>query len=144
MLNVEPDGEHLTGFCDCCGKASRRVWGYVTRSEAAEAAYFVRWTQGHPERGADWDIIVGEWDGAPVSERVGVSLALRLTEDGPQFMFVDAEDRDFGKGRLFGCALARSEVTASPLAARVFEIVDAIWLGDPRLSDFRSEGGGSA
>lgn len=47
-FRVETMGES-SGHCDCCGKESRCVWGFVYDGEVASAAYWVHWTEGSPE-----------------------------------------------------------------------------------------------
>lgn len=48
-------------------------------------------------------------------------------------MVIDAADRAEAKGELAKAALARADVVGTPLAARVFAIVDAIYLQDGRF-----------
>ena len=43
---IEIGGSKDFGPCDCCGNASRTVWGYISRGGDAEAVYFVQWTMG--------------------------------------------------------------------------------------------------
>jgi hypothetical protein len=133
---IEQGVEHPIANCECCGRATRSLNGYASDELGALAAYFVRWTDGHVlENGADFDFIVGEWGGAPASKRVAVSLAFKVTEDGPQFMIVDAFDRSVSRSELVGRSLARADVIGTPLAQQVFAIVDAIWLQDSRIAD---------
>jgi hypothetical protein len=78
-------------------------------------------------------VIIGAWgdDGAN-DRRQGVSLIY-----GAEFGFsvIDAGGRPFDNGGLFGRALKREEVIGTPLAARFFKIIDAIWLQDERIAD---------
>src|SRR5262245_54709615 len=138
-LQVEPTGAKDLGPCECCGNVTRRVWGLVHRGEPTEAVYFVQWTAGSVvKHGANFDLVIGKWgDGATRSDRVAVSLAFRQTPDGPQFMVIDAADRDVAESDLAGRALRRDEVLGSPLAKRAFEIVDAVWLQDSRISELK-------
>ena len=133
-LEIETAGSKDFGPCDCCGDMSRSVWGYIYRDGNAEAAYFVQWTLGQVERhGANVDIIVGAWgDGATAEERSAVALEFRR---GRGFRVVDAKDRSAGGSRLAKRILARSEVVGTPLADSVFELVDAVWLQDQRISE---------
>lgn len=135
MITIEPDGSHDTGVCPCCGRMSRRVWGYVRRDGDPFAAYFVHWTRGHvPEQGANIDVIVGDWgDGTTADQRVGVALLYRLLTTGPAMMVID------GAGRfdspLVGHALARTDVVNTPLAKDVFAVADAILDQDERVEE---------
>lgn len=124
------------GHCDCCGNESRSVWGLVYEGETARAAYWMHWTVGHlSEPGANLDLVIGRWsDGATADDRVLVSLVHRQQPDGtPAIMVIDAADRAEAKGELASTALARADVVGTPLATRVFAIVDAIYLQDGRF-----------
>lgn len=61
-LRVTPDGDQVTGRCECCGQISRRVSGTIETTDAAVAAFTVWWTVGHiAEHGAEFDLICGRW-----------------------------------------------------------------------------------
>src|SRR5258707_7334359 len=136
-LQVEPTDAKDIGPCACCGNMTRRIWGFVHRGQATAAAYFVQWTPGAVERhGAHFDLIIGRWgDSARKSERVAASLAFQRTPSGSSFMVINASDREVARSDLVGRALSRDEVLGGPLAKEAFEIVDAIWLHDPRISE---------
>jgi predicted outer membrane lipoprotein len=137
QLRIEVSGSQDVGLCECCGAASRTVWGYVYRGDDAEAAYFVQWTLGQVLRhGANFDLIVGKWgEGADRNDRGAVSLEFRRADSGPAFMIIDSIHRPVGSSDLAGRSLARSEVMGTPLATAAFEIVDAIWLQDERIAE---------
>lgn len=123
--------------CECCGDDSHTARGFVHDEDGgATAAYFVHWTLGKVDtHGAMFDLIVGTWgDGTSAADRSAVSLAFRI---GPQggFMIVDAEGRSVAESELVGHVLSREDVVNTPLAKRVFEIVDAIWLQDRRIAE---------
>jgi hypothetical protein len=102
---------------------------------ATIASYFVGWTEQKPEHGAAFDLVLGEWgDGATREDRFAVSLNYRT----PEFMVVDAHCRLPRGDELAGAALQRSEVIGTPLARQVFALVDAIYMGDPRLEGVRA------
>jgi hypothetical protein len=129
-FEIEESG-HTSGHCECCGRTTKRVWGFVRRRDAPVAAYFVTWTQGGPEHGAKFDFILGKWgDVATKDDRYSVALDCRLIDGTPQFMVVDADNRDTSRSPLFGTALKRSDVIGTPLAAQVFAIVDAVYMSD--------------
>lgn len=134
---IEAAGEKDTGTCDCCGGMSRTVWGHVYRDAVAEAAYFVQWTVGHVvEHGANFDLIIGPWGtGAKREDRSSVSMEFRRTAAGPQFMVIDSSRRPIAKSELVGRSLARSDVIGTPLAQQAFDIVDCVWLNDPRIEE---------
>jgi hypothetical protein len=131
-LEIELAGAS-SGSCDCCGRRSQAVWGYVHEGGGpTRAAYFVRWTEGHLEEvGADVDLILGTWgDGTSNADRTAISLRYRPEEDGPgSFMIVDAEPKPI----LASSGLKRDEVIDTPLAAQAFALLDAIWEQDDRF-----------
>jgi hypothetical protein len=132
---VEPL-EESGGFCNCCGEASRSVWGLVHHGDATVAAYWMHWTVGHlDEPGANLDLAIGAWGEAALpSDRVAASLLYRQPEDDPPaFMVIDAADRAIAKGALVGGALRREDIIGTPLAEHVFGLVDAIFLQDDRF-----------
>ena len=130
-LVVEPAGENL-GTCDCCGRTSHTLLGYVHEAGGPTlAAYFVRWTEGHvDELGSGLDLVVGAWgDGASPANRATVSLVQRRMEDGsPSLMVVDAKPEP----SVAEHALRRDEVVGTPRAAHIFRITDAIYEQDER------------
>jgi REP element-mobilizing transposase RayT len=136
-LELEPTGIQELGPCTCCGDRTRRVWGFVHRGDTTEAAYFVEWAPGKVAgHGAHVDLIVGNWgEGAGATDRVAVALEFRRTDRGPSFMVIDATGRSLASSELAGASLRREEVVGAPLAKRVFEIVDAIWLQDGRIRE---------
>jgi hypothetical protein len=141
--NVTPEWKHFQteqsgateGQCDCCGTTTRRVWGSISRDGAMVASYFVTWTLGKPDHGAAFDLVLGKWGAnATIQDRYAVALNYRVVEASPQFMVVDAQDR-LTSGSLFGAALSRTDVIGTPLASQVFALVDALFMGDPRLDE---------
>lgn len=135
-LELEPTGSSDFGPCECCGERSRIVWGFVHRGGTTEAAYFVHWTPGKvPEHGAHVDLVMGRWGkGAERVDRYAVSLEFR---HGAGVMVIDASARDISKNALVGRGLRRDEVVGTPLATRVFEVVDVIWSADTRIAEVR-------
>lgn len=129
-FEVEETGSE-SGYCECCGNTTKRVWGFVYRFGEPVGAYFVGWTQGMPDHGAAFDLILGDWSvSAADSDRYSVSLDFRLIDGSPQLMVVDADDRmpPGNDDSPFGTAFKRSDVIGTSLAAQVFAIVDAIYM----------------
>ena len=135
-LQVEPTGSRDLGPCPCCKNITRRVWGIVHRGTATEAAYFVQWTVGGVLRhGAHVDLVLGRWGAdATAADRFAVSLEYRRTPSAPEFMVIDATDRDVAR-HLVSRAMTRNQVIGGPIAQQAFEIIDAIWLTDPRIGE---------
>ena len=141
-LTIEPGTVKDFGPCACCGDNSRKVSGFVYRGDAAEAMYFVEWTQGQIDRhGAHIDLILGQWgEGATSENRHAVAIAFRRTEKGPGFMVIDATDRQVSRNALVQRGLRREEVVGTTLAAAAFDIIDTIWLQDERIAEIRGPG----
>lgn len=119
------------GHCDCCGTTTKRVWGFVRRGHEHVGAYFVGWTQGRPDHGATFDLILGKWgDSASKRDRYSTALDLYVVEGASQFTVVDAKQRATSESPLVGTHLKRSEVIGTPIAAQVFAVVDAIYMSD--------------
>jgi hypothetical protein len=132
---VEPLDESA-GHCDCCGEASRSVWGLVHQNNATIAAYWMHWTVGHlGGPGANLDLVLGAWGNDTTSrDRVAASLMYRAPEDAPPaFMVIDAADRPIGASELVGGTLRREDIIGTPLADQLFAMVDAIWEQDQRF-----------
>ena len=134
---LEPTGSSDFERCECCGERSRTVWGLARRDGDAHAAYFVHWTLGKlASDGAHFDLILGRWgEDATPADRSAVSLEYRRTDRGPAFMVIDATTRPIAHNELVGRALRRDEVLGTALATHAFELVDAIWLKDTRISE---------
>lgn len=136
-VTIEPTGSNDTGICDCCGRSSRSVWGIAYSKGHCQAAYFVHWTLGHiVDRGANIDLIIGEWGEAATAEsRRAIALAYRLTDTGPSMMVIDARTRPFSNSPLVGKALRRDEVLGTAVAKNAFTIADTVLTQDQRVSE---------
>lgn len=134
-ITIEPSGSNDTGVCDCCGRSSRCVWGYAYAEGRCLAAYFVHWTLGHvPDRGANIDLILGEWGEAAMPERrSAVALAYKLTDTGPSIMVIDAHSRPASRSALVGRVLRRDEAVGTAYAEDAFAVADAILAHDERV-----------
>jgi hypothetical protein len=136
-ITVEPDGSNDSGPCPCCGNMSRVVWGFIRDPDGPMAVYYVNWTPGRVEHDANVELILGEWgDGTSSADRFVVAVVLRRLPSGPQFGVIDADSRRGAKlERLADTLLRRDQVIGTPLAAKVFAILDAIWLQDGRIEE---------
>src|SRR5262245_31291971 len=136
-FKIEPEGERITGCCECCGNVSRAVCGFARRHQEPFAAYFVHWTVGHvPEHGANVDLILGEWgNGTSAHDRFAVSLVYRLADSGPGFMVIDASARDVARSNLVSRSLSPAEVVGQPIAHDVLALCDAILAQEERVKE---------
>lgn len=138
-FRIEQNNSRDFGACSCCGGTSRTVSGFVTSDEAPVAAYFVQWTLGRPDHGANFDFILGKWgEGARREDRCAVSLLYRITDRGPEFMVIDAEGRPAAGSELVGRALGRDQVVGTDLAKQVFAVADVVYGEDGRLAEIRA------
>ncbi len=136
-FQIEHSGSSDTGICDCCGRNSRRVWGFVRLAQGIAACYFVNWTLGHvADKGASSDLIVGKWGGSSsAADRLAVRLDYRLLDDGPTFMVTDADCSDVAQSDLVGRALKRTDVVGQPISQHVFALCDAVLSLDARVAE---------
>jgi hypothetical protein len=137
MITLEPGGSSVTGTCPDCGNETVNVWGYAYRDEQAHAVYFVRWTRGHPERGAQLAISIGAWgDDATPDDRSCVGVECHLHDGAPAFKVVDAAQMPWSSKPLLGRMLLRTDVIGTPLAQQLFAVLDAIAADEARFRDF--------
>jgi hypothetical protein len=126
-------------ICDCCGNTSKTIWGEISTPEKSIAVYYLQWTIGSAKHYPNLDLIIGRWgDGAKPEHRQMVSLLFRPDDDVGQFMVIDSEPRLVDRRELCARALRRDEVVGTSIAKDAFEIVDAIWLQDPRVSEVKN------
>lgn len=134
---IEPDGEADHGPCPDCGRSTRSVWGYVSNEVGARAVYFIRWTDGHRERGAQLIVSIGGWgEGTLPRDRSAFGVECRV-DTRPSFMLVDADDLPWGTEELLGTKLTRADALAHPFKAEAFDILDALVAQEPRFRAFR-------
>jgi hypothetical protein len=139
-LTVTP-WEERSGTCDCCGRTSKTIWGDVSAADHTLAVYYVHWTVGSADHNPNFDLILGSWgEGAGATSRILVSLEYQPRVQGGSFMVTDSEHRPANSPTLCGRALKRSDVVGTSLAKEVFELVDAVWLQDPRIKEVRALG----
>ena len=138
-LRVEPDGES-SGSCDCCGDETRTIWRYVRSGEQAIACYFVQWTRRKPQHLPNLDFLIGTWGDETVHDRRLVSWLFNPAAKA--FMAIDSVQRPAAKSPLCSQTLTREEViTNSDLMGFTTELIDAVWLGDPRVQEVKELGG---
>ena len=121
------------GVCPCCGSDTACTRGVVTNNQERIASYLVKWTVGDPSHGMGWLVSLFEFDsGREVS--VGLAYSFEHASFMIRHLADDLWDADDLAG--FGELLDRDQVVATPLATRVFSVVDDIWLTDPYVRDF--------
>jgi hypothetical protein len=131
--------KETSSTCECCGNVSKTICGDVSIPEKTLAIYYVQWTVGSAEHYPNIDLVLGPWGAdADPSERVLISLVYDPGPDGGGFMIIDSEARPANSRELCGRALRRDEVIGTPFAQEAFQLVDAIWLHDPRIDEVRN------
>jgi hypothetical protein len=101
--------------------------------------YFIQWTPDAAGHSANIDLAIGAWgEGTAPIHRLSVSLAFQPSRSGGSFMVIDGEGRRTDDRSLSGRTLIRAEVIGTPLAVEVFELVDAIWLTEPRIGEVQA------
>jgi len=136
-LRVETDGES-GGVCDCCGNKTRTIWGYIHEPEKTIAAYFVQWTCDKPEHSPNFDFIIGTWGNEEINDKKLSSWVLNAAPGGGGFIAIDGAGRQLSNNELVTEALTRMQVVNdTKLMDLTTELIDAVWLGDPRIGEIR-------
>jgi hypothetical protein len=117
------DPEH--SVCECCGKTTTRLTRFVTRDGEAFAVYYAAFTQGHPGRGADVMVGLGDWseDADPETARVAFTYRIWGADEAYELGFIEPEDSPWDTtflGRRLGAAEARSH----PRVQEVYDLSD--------------------
>ena len=135
------EGESDEGKCDCCGKTTKTIWGFISRDGSCCAVYYVSWTEGHRERGATFLISLGDWEDEESQDKQSFALRLKMMPTGAAFMVVDAGKTQWAQNEtaqndVLGVLLNRETALASPLKTDVFAIADLILDRDKRFKPF--------
>ncbi|MEN1973478.1 hypothetical protein WCE34_14305 [Luteimonas sp. MJ204] len=140
MLTVVPDKTFDPTLCECCGKTTRGVSGWIEDSDKTLAAYLIHWTQSSKDHDANFDLVFGNWgDLATANDRSVASFAYRPSENS--FMVIDSRTRPAGQSNdLASFPLTRDEIVGTPLAPYLFGLLDAIWLQDSRIAVICGDG----
>lgn len=136
-LVIEPDGAAVHEPCPDCGESTRSVWGYASSNGDPRAAYFIRWTDGHLERGAQILVSLGAWGpGSEPSLRRSFGFECRMGADRPGFMVVDATTLPWSAHAFLGAKLLREDALGDPLLPESYAILDELIEQDPRFRQF--------
>ena len=137
MFEIEPTDISDSGPCECCGSMSRVVEGVLWREGLRHAEYLVQWTLGQVERhGAEFYVILGDWgEGSSNESRYAVAIHLWAQPGMTGFQVMDAEGTLIADHPVVGSTLKRTEVVGTPMARKVFDLVDLVWLHDSRISE---------
>lgn len=128
-------GEESTFNCTCCGHETRRITGELHQGDSVVGVYLVQWAIGRPDHPPIIDLVLGDWgESAGPADRVLVSLIYMPRKGGGLVSIVNAAERRVDISALFELALAREQVIDTPLAPLVFQIIDALWITEPRIA----------
>lgn len=124
--------------CDCCRLPARRAEGRLLHREEEIGRFSVRWRPGVPEHPARHVLYLGDWSGRSAEARPAVAAAdylggtdhgFRLRDDTPAIL------RSLGPWR--PRFIRRGDAIGLPLGERLFAMLDAIHVKDPRLREIR-------
>lgn len=129
------EGERSYTNCDCCSSVTTALTGDVSCPDGWLADYVVRWTDSHPERGAAFTLMMGDWsDDAPSTARWIMRADFLKSEDG----FMIANARDEAAAPEIATYLNRDDIVGTPFASDCFAIIDAIFMKDSQMEAWRS------
>ncbi|MBJ6127709.1 hypothetical protein [Microvirga splendida] len=141
-VSIDPGENEQAILCDCCGRRTIRVNGFVDRQGWACAVYFAVWTEGHiQEQGLDVIISVGGWgEGMSHHPRHLIALRCRVTGGFPQFMILDPVEHGIAKDwateetKFLGTLVSREEALHHPDMKEVFRLAEHIIYNDQRIN----------
>ena len=123
--------------CPHCGEESKTVWGWVSKDNAAHAAYFVNLMTGHQEISARLTISIGGWgEEDNLRNRMWVYIETRPIPSRYEMMVREPEESLYNGKQILGTPLTRSEALASPLMQEFFAVADYIAFNDPAVRSY--------
>jgi hypothetical protein len=136
---IELVGQADFPACPCCGKAARRVWGNLI-DDAGTTAYVVQWAPGTKgTHSAVIGLVFGPWgEGSSAAERSHLAIEARQNQGAVDLRIIDAGRSVIDATPLAAKALARAEVTGTPLQDRAFFYCEQIRVQDARAGGFLS------
>jgi hypothetical protein len=123
--------------CPHCGEESMTVWGWVSKENAAHAAYFANLMTGHPETSARLTISIGGWgEEDDLAKRKWVFIEARPVAGSYEMMVREPEESLYSGKQILGKAMTRSEALANPLVQEFFAVADHIANNDPAVKSY--------
>lgn len=126
--------------CPCCGSDMEEFFHRVYDSNGEEwfgcAILLSSWTPVHPEKGSRFQILLNPRDEEMGADEAGsnvqITVQSQLDEDGRESFGVVDADKPPGSGDIESIALLRrDQVLETPIAGRVFRIVEGAHDADP-------------
>ena len=111
--------------CACCGEGTRSTTGTVDIGLDPASIYLARWNPRAPGHGIALLIGLGDSRGF---------VAAKCEVERHTTTIIGPEDYDWQSGsiQIMDC----SEVIDTPLASRVFRVIEEIWIHDPEIKSF--------
>ena len=134
---VIPEAEE-DGPCECCGFPARRAEGLLLHREAEAGRFSVRWRPGVADHPARHILYLGNWSSRSIEDGPAVAAAdyrggedhgFILRDDTPQLLKALKPWRPR--------FIRRHDAIGQPLGERLFAMLDAIHVKDPRLQEIR-------
>ena len=128
-------GRASVNRCDCCGKRSHTLRGFVSNDGRAYAAYLAAYTEGHETREGTLLVSIGDWgeNGKP-GDRTSVCMKVRRIGGRPQVMVVGPRGCPWRDVGVFGAILEREAALARSDIRDYFHTVDHLLEADDRFA----------
>jgi hypothetical protein len=136
MLEIEFEPSQ-TSECDCCGKSTTRLTRFVNRDGNAFAIYYARFSEGHPDKGLDGIVSIGDWgeDDIPPN-RVAFAFHMWLEDRNYNVGITNAAESPWAKVEIIGRKLNRDEALAHEWLSEVFHLTDHMTTEDQEIRTF--------
>jgi hypothetical protein len=123
--------------CPHCGEESMTVWGWVSKDNAAHAAYFANLMTGHLEASVRLTISIGGWgEEENLAKRKWIFIEARPVAGSYEMMVREPEESLYSGKPILGKAMTRSEALASSLVQEFFAVADHIANNDPAVKSY--------
>ncbi|AUC52022.1 MAG: hypothetical protein ACU0CC_02910 [Sagittula sp.] len=124
------EGETEHTACNCCGKPTTVVNGYLEVGERSVGWYSVGVTLDAPNHRPLCRLYIGDWSqSAGPRERWGVRIG--ISSDGP--LLLDWSPAEDAEARPVFTPLNRSQIEGTPMEPQFWTLIDLILKHDSRL-----------
>ena len=124
------EGEVDFTSCNCCGKPTTVVTGYLDVGALSAGWYTIGVTLDAPNHLPLCRLYIGDWtESAHVDERWGIRIG--FSSDGPQVL--DWPDQEREEARPLFTPLNKGQVLGTPLEPQLWSLLETIQKEDSRL-----------
>ena len=110
--------------------------GWILEGGLYVGSYKAEWWPDALEHENMIDFILGPWgDSTDASDRYAASMAHRLTDDGPQFLVIDAAERLAPTTPTYSRIMSRVELVELNMIDKLYAYAEQIVLQDDRVSE---------